>query len=585
MSSRWNRPALGGALVVALILGVNFAARGQFPQSYPPAYPPPASPTAPTLPTPPIFPAPLAPPTPNVPVAPTQQQPMYAPGVPYAPPNVLYIPVAYPVGALPMQPGMMPVGSPGMYQAQPGVPMPMPMPMPFGMGDMPTTTVVNDPPPAPPDKPIFDIDWQNGVFFQTANKNFSFHAGGAFQYDFAWYSATPVLELAKKGGIGQFNDGANVRRGRIFFEGTLYQAVDYKFEMEFFNGVGFSPVGTTAPVNSSSVVNSPGPTDAWINIKDVPFFGNVRIGNQKEWFSLEHLTNYRYQEFMEPSYLYDFAQMDRFNNGYSPGISVFRTWLDARVFSGIGMYKNESDLIGFGLGDGQYAVTGRLAALPIWNPDQQSFWSIGGAMSHRDPVTGQVVINVRDNVRNAPFPLLNLLINTGNLNSTAQDLFNFETAAVAGPFTLQAEYTANVVRGASVAATTTTPAGPVLGDLFFQGCYVEGLVLLTGESRTWNTSLFVFNRVIPKHPLRLTHLDEGGSGFGAWELGVRYTYLDVSNKAVQAGRLDSVTIGLNWYLNANAKIQWNYDYTQRGDTNNPAQGHIHAFGMRTAFDF
>ncbi len=406
------------------------------------------------------------------------------------------------------------------------------------------------------------------------------------QYDFAWYSASPILQFGTPGGTGAFNDGANLRRARIFFEGTLYQAVDYKFELEFMNGVGFSPAGTTGAVTPTSVTNSPGPTDAWINIKDVPFFGNVRIGSQKEWFSLEHLNSYKYLEFLERSYLFDFAQATAFNNGFSPGISVFRTWLNDRVFSGVGIYKNESDLLGFGLGDGQYAVTGRLAALPIWMPDDKFYWHVGGAMSHRDPVNDQVQIRVRDNIRNAPFPLLPLIVNTGFLNSSSQDLFNLETAAVAGPWTFQAEYTANVIRGASVAATATTPTGPPLGDLFFQGCYAEALVFLTGESRTWNTKNFFFNRVIPNRPLRLSRGDDGdGTGFGAWELAVRYSYLDVSNKAVQAGRLDSVTLGLNWYLNANAKIQWNYDYTQRGDTTNPAQGHIHAFGMRTAFDF
>ena len=48
---------------------------------------------------------------------------------------------------------------------------------------------------------------------------------------------------------GAFNDGANLRRGRLFFEGTLYQAVDYKFELEFFNGIGFSPAGTQSAVD------------------------------------------------------------------------------------------------------------------------------------------------------------------------------------------------------------------------------------------------------------------------------------------------------------------------------------------------
>jgi phosphate-selective porin OprO/OprP len=247
------------------------------------------------------------------------------------------------------------------------------------------------------------------------------------------------------------------------------------------------------------------------------------------------------------------------------------------VFSGVGFYKNDSDLIGFGLGDGQYAVTGRLAALPVWLPDDRIYWHIGGAMSHRDPVNGQVQIRLRDDIRNAPFPLLNLVANTGLIPTDSQDLYNVETAAVYGPLTVQSEYTANVLNGASA-------GGGPRENLFFQAFYAEVLCFLTGESRTWNTKNFFFNRVVPNRPLRLKPTDCEGFGFGAWEVGVWYTYVDMSNRAVRAVRLDAMTVGLNWYLNANAKLQFNYDLTHREDTNTPAQGTIHAFGTRCAFD-
>jgi len=199
-------------------------------------------------------------------------------------------------------------------------------------------------------------------------------------------------------------------------------------------------------------------------------------------------------------------------------------------------------------------------------------------MSHRDPVNGQVQVRVRDNIRNAPFPLLNLIANTGLVSARSQDLFNLETAAVWGPLTVQAEYTANVINGARVGT------GPNQGAVFFEGCYAEAMLFLTGESRTWNPKTAVLNRVQPLRPLRLKPApDCDGRGFGAWELAVRFTYLDLNNKAVRAGRLDSATLGLNWYLNANAKLQFNYDYTQRGEV--AARGHVHGFGTRCAFDF
>jgi phosphate-selective porin OprO/OprP len=473
-------------------------------------------------------------------------------------------------------PAATPSSPPSLYDPFSGAPPASPMKWPEMEPAGPSSTGYSTAAPATDDKPVFDISWQNGVFFTSRDRNFSLHAGGAVQYDAAWYQATPILQLAP-GGTGPFHDGVNLRRARLFMEGTFYHTVDYKFELEFANG--FLPAGPGTGLGTGNVTNSPGPTDAWITVKEVPLVGNVRIGSQKEWFSLEHLSNYKYLEFMERSYLFDSSQPTAFNNGFTPGVSLFRTWANDRLFSAVGMYKNESDLLGFGLGDGQYAWTGRLAALPLWRPDDRMYWHVGGAMSQRDPVDGAVQIRVRDNIRNAPFPLLNLIANTGLIPTGSQDLYNLETAAVWGPLTLQAEYTANVLNDTAVGGV---PAGNVL----FQGYYAQALWLLTGESRTWNTKNFFFNRVIPKNPLRLRRGDSCAQrGFGAWEIGVRYSYLDLSNSFVQAGRLDSVTVGLNWYLNANAKLQFNYDMTHRGDTDNAAQGTIHAFGTRCAFDF
>ena len=429
-------------------------------------------------------------------------------------------------------------------------------------------------PPAPTaTAPKFDAVWNNGLFIQTPNKDFVAHIGGTVHADGAWYTGGKGVQTFP-GGTGRFNDGANFRRIRFFMEGSMYKNIDYKVELEFENGIGFSPAGTQNAIAAGSVTNSPGPTDAWITVKDVPLLGNIRIGSQKEWFSLEHLNNYKYLEFMERSYLFDFSQPTAFNNGFSPGISTFRTWADDRIFTAIGGYKNESDLLGFGVGDGQYAVTGRVAGLPIWMPDDKFFWHVGGAMSHRDPVNGQVQIRIRNEVRNAPFPLLNLVANTGLVNSSSQTLYNLETAAVYGPLTIQAEYTQNMINDASVGT------GPNVGTLSYSGFYAEAMFFLTGESRTWDPKIGIFKRVIPLNNFAF------GQGTGAWEVAARYTYLDLNDKGINGGRLNDVTFGLNWYLNPNTKLQFNYDYLYRDGNPNPdAKGSIHSLGTRLAVDF
>ncbi len=426
----------------------------------------------------------------------------------------------------------------------------------------------------PPAARSFEAVWNNGLFFQTKDKEFVFHVGGAVQYDGAWYTAPAALERFP-GGTGPFNDGVNQRRGRLRADGTLYKSVDFAIEYELFNGVG--PVGV--PATPANVFNTPGPTDAWVTLKNIPVVGNIRIGNQKEPFSLEHLNNYRALEFLERSVLFDASQATRFNNGFTPGISMFRTFADDRVYAAAGFFKNESDLYGFGVGDGNYATTARAGFLPVYDPASNvSVW-LGGATSYRNPVNGQVRVNVRDNVRNAPFPLLNLLADTGVINASSQSLYNLETGIALGPVTVQAEYLANLVRNAGVVG------GPNVGTAVFQGFYAESMVFLTGERRTWNPKAAVFNRIQPLTSFGFSS-DGTPTGMGAFELAARYSYLDLTDKGIAGGRLNSVTLGLNWYLNANAKLQFNYDYTYRDMVANPAaRGEVHAVGTRMAFDF
>jgi phosphate-selective porin OprO/OprP len=349
-------------------------------------------------------------------------------------------------------------------------------------------------------------------------------------------------------------------------------------EFEFANGV--TTAGGNGPPPAAAVSLAPGPTDAYATVTRVPWVGNVRVGLQKEPFSLEALGSHRWLTFMERSYLFDAAPMGAFsNNGRSVGVSVFRTWANSRAYSAVGAFKNAANAFGFAQGAGEYAATGRLGFLPVWSPDQKAYWFVGGAMSYRDPVDGQVRVRVRNSVRAAPGPLLNVIADTGPITASSQTLFNLQTAAVSGPLTIQAEYLANLVNGARVGA------GPDLGTVPFQGYYVEALYFLTGDSRPWDAANARFGRVVPRRNFGFAHGKWCG-GWGAWELGVRYTFLDLTEGGVFGGRLRDATLGLNWYWNPNVKMQFNYDYVYRDESGNPfVKGSIHSFGTRLAVEF
>ena len=46
-------------------------------------------------------------------------------------------------------------------------------------------------------------------------------------------------------------------------------------------------------------------------------------------------------------------------------------------------------------------------------------------------------------------------------------------------------------------------------------------------------------------------------GWGALELAARFSYLDLDDQEIRGGREGNVTLGLNWYLLANARISVN----------------------------
>ncbi len=69
------------------------------------------------------------------------------------------------------------------------------------------------------------------------------------------------------------------------------------------------------------------------------------------------------------------------------------------------------------------------------------------------------------------------------------------------------------------------------------------------------------------------------------ELGARYNELCLVDSGLNGGRLQDITIGLNWFLNPNMKIQSNYTHTIRDTVFTPGGSSYDGFGMRLAWDF
>ena len=74
-------------------------------------------------------------------------------------------------------------------------------------------------------------------------------------------------------------------------------------------------------------------------------------------------------------------------------------------------------------------------------------------------------------------------------------------------------------------------------------------------------------------------------GLGAWQVGARYSWIDLDNRGVQGGTVHDVTLGLNWFLNPYTKWQWNVEALYRNAPNPAFDGWAYGFGTRLAIDF
>jgi phosphate-selective porin OprO/OprP len=154
------------------------------------------------------------------------------------------------------------------------------------------------------------------------------------------------------------------------------------------------------------------------------------------------------------------------------------------------------------------------------------------------------------------------MVETDLMSADQFTLSAFESAVVLGPFSAQAEYKASMANS------------DAYNDPRVSGYYVMASYFLTGESRPYKYGDGCFDRVKPKKPL--------GEGAGAWQLAARYSYVDLTEG--NGGKLNDYVVGLNWYLNNNARFMFNYIYSETKDLT-PANTKFSGFQTRFSVYF
>jgi len=365
--------------------------------------------------------------------------------------------------------------------------------------------------------------------------DFTFKPRGVIEADYAVFG--------ERAGGYDYNDGTAFRRARIGLEGTALKVFNYRIEVDFAG-------------------NQVGLTDAYLQYAGIPKL-LVTAGQHKAPFGLESNNSDNYNIFLERG---------MFTNAFGNAGAERRIGLSAA-------YAPRDNLnLAVGLFGDNESITRSTGAAVTDSPDE----SVGGnARVTWEPVlekgrilhlgaSGYYRTNVKSGdvgsaVRLSDRP--NIRIDNGNIADsgviTGVDSLRYagaEAAAVFGPVTVAGEYGRLWVDR------------PGLSDPSFDGFYVYATWFLTGETRPFRNGNF--DRVKPRRTF-------AKDGAGAFELAVRYDRLDLSDTPVLAragNRSESLTFGLNWYLNPYAKVLFNWVHFN--GTNTP----LDPIGNRTAGD-
>lgn len=373
---------------------------------------------------------------------------------------------------------------------------------------------------------------------------------GFFHADAGYFAQ----DAASTATFGDIQDVAGFRRARLAAVGDVADNLSYMLEMDF------------------AFPGRPSFMDLWLDIHDVWLLGNVRVGQFRQPFGMSALTSVRELMFIERPLMQAFVPFRQIGvNFHDTNADQTITWsfsgfrFPTDQFGGIGTSSQAVPVEpGATLGDQGYGLAGRVTTFVFGHEDCGPLLHLGADYCYLRPGTNSIEYRTTPEFA-GPFvgqfgtPTYNLgnltsvpfFVDTGPVPTQNINLYDFEIGARLGSLYGQAEATYAVI---------DTPAGVVT----LPGAYVQMAYLLTGEQRGYNRAGGVFGRVKPLNDFGYA------TGWGAWEVAVRYSYMDLDNAFTATlpppnpgaplfgGTLSDVTVGINWYLNQYAKFQFNY---------------------------
>jgi phosphate-selective porin OprO and OprP len=300
-----------------------------------------------------------------------------------------------------------------------------------------------------------------------------------------------------------------------------------------------------------------GPNHQWlmrqtgVMIAVPELWGHFFIGRSKEGFSLNKVM-----------VGYDGWTMERstMNDASIPILADGIKWLGyspkRKFLWNLGYFN---DILSKGQGYSTYSSQedARFALLPILN--DSTVLHLGVNLRHGKPVDNQLRLRSRPEAFPAPY-----FVNTDSFQSDSTRMAGYEAYYRRSRWLFGSEYW-------WVNASSDTERDPV-----FHGGDVAVTYLFNDATRVYNTVGGYFRAPSPKRTVF-----DGGPG--AWELVLRYSYIDLDSKAVRGGKFWRFTPLVNWHMSENVRLEMAYGYghLDRFDL----EGNTHFFQSRVQLQF
>ncbi|MDP1522221.1 MAG: porin [Methylotenera sp.] len=397
--------------------------------------------------------------------------------------------------------------------------------------------------------------FKDGIVFESGDKKHKFSINGRAQADYRSFS---------DGLTNNQTDTWDIRRAYLGAKGSFYDT--YDFEVTY-NGAGST---------GSDLLY------AWANVRWWEQ-AQFKLGQFKQPFSMEELGSSRFTNFTERSLLTQLVPaVDR--GAQIHGTPFKGTTYALGYFNGVGINRGTNTNDNNILADGK-SVTGRATVnIAELMDNKEAVYHLGAAYSSTTDSDLNNAIDIRTEGRGTS------TVKTGSFNdiktnNSGYDLkrTGLEGAVAYGPVKLQGEWlkakfeadgTNNLIKA----------TGSTAGDKDITAWYAAVNWMITGENYadTYKGGMFG-GRMKPKNEFDPKN---GKSGWGAWEIGARYSKLDASDfKATDlvnaygitsttvagttpaaAGTLsqnkfnevDAWTIGLKWIPSPNVRFLANY---------------------------